>query len=165
MNSRIFTTTCQKWMSVVFANALMLLTHVAYAEQTVTIENGYVRATIPGTDVSAAYMSISNHSMKNKKLIGASSDISPRIEIHEHQMSDGLMKMRQRDAIEINMHDTVILQPSGLHIMIFELSKPLKVGSTISLILHFEDGQKLPVTLPVQSIKRKVKAAQQHNHH
>ncbi|MDO6426259.1 copper chaperone PCu(A)C [Thalassotalea sp. 1_MG-2023] len=165
MNIRFFTKTCQKWMSVAFASVLILSSHIAHAEQKVTVENGYIRATIPGTDVSSAYMVISNHSMKNKKLIGASSDISSRIEIHEHQMSDGMMKMRQLDAIEINMHDTVTLQPSGLHLMIFELTEPLNAGDNVALNLHFEDGERLAITLPVESIKRKSEKAHQHNHH
>ncbi|WP_286234655.1 copper chaperone PCu(A)C [Thalassotalea sediminis] len=166
MNVRIFAKAHQTRISAALVAAVISLFSLAvHADNHVKVENGYIRATIPGTNISSAYMVITNHSMNVKELIGATSNISPRIEIHEHQMSEGMMKMRQRESIVINMHDAVTLQPSGLHLMIFELNKPLKVGDNVELTLQFKDGEQLPISLPVESIKRKKKAKHAHNHH
>jgi len=125
----------------------------------VSASDGFVRESIPGTTISSAYMTLKNNSEKSVTLVGASSEISARIEIHEHSMSDGMMSMRQLDSIVINSKDTVILQPSGLHLMIFDIKAPLKHGDLITLTLHFLSHPDVEVQLPVQSIKRK-----QHHH-
>jgi copper(I)-binding protein len=70
-------------------------------------------------------------------------------------MVDGMMAMRQKASITINGKDTVKLQPSGLHFMIFELSKPLLDGEQVTLTLHFSKYPDVVVALPVQSIKKK----------
>ena len=68
-------------------------------------------------------MTIKNSGKVVKKLVEVSGDISDRIELHEHTMADGMMKMRQVDNIEIPAQGKTLLQPSGLHIMIFNLTK------------------------------------------
>ena len=150
------------------AGLTLLISHLflplpAFAEQ-LTVENAYVRATIPGTSVSSAYMEIVNHSDKPLVLLAASSPVTDRIEIHQHTMEDGMMKMRKQASLTIPAHQTVMLQPGGYHLMIFNLATGLKAGEQIPLKLTFEGGESLQVTLPVQSIVRE-KSQQSHHHH
>ena len=127
----------------------------------IAVDGGYVRETIPGTAISSAYMTITNGSDQALTLTGASSKRSPRIEIHEHSMSDGMMRMRQKAAIIIKAKETVTLQPSGLHLMVFDLPGPLKQGETMPVTLHFLGGQKVNIELPVRGLKKK----NNHHHH
>ena len=126
----------------------------------VIMHDGYVRETIPGTQVSSAYMTIDNHSEKAITLIGASTNVSQRVEIHEHIVNDGMMRMQQRQSLTIQAQSEVVLQPSGFHLMIFDLKQPLKQDDTISLTLHFSQQDDLVIQLPVHSIKK-----MQHHHH
>jgi len=130
--------------------------------QTVEVKEGYARETIPGTNISSAYMRIINKNTVSINLIGVSSDISNRIEIHEHTMANGMMKMRKRDRLTIHADSEVKLQPSGYHLMIFDLVKPLKAAENINLTLHFNNQLDVKVEIPVQSIKQK---KQSHHHH
>ena len=131
------------------------------AAQSISIDNGYVREVIPGNSITSAYMVINNNSAENISLIGASAKVSPRVEIHAHSMEDGMMKMRQLDAIEVKGKQSVTLQPMGFHLMMFDLAKPIKAGQSIDLILKFSGGKEVKVALPVKSIKQK----KQHHHH
>ena len=135
----------------------------------ITVKNGYIRETIPGTVISSAYMTINNMSLSAVKLIGAVSGVSKRIEIHEHSMENGMMNMQQRQFIEIAGQSSVKLQPSGLHLMIFDLKSPLKDGTLIPITLKFTTHPDVLITLPVESIKRKKdlekKAMKTHSHH
>ena len=128
---------------------------------TISVEGAYVRETIPGTEISSAYMTLTNTSDDKITLTGASSSRSPRIEIHEHTMSDGMMRMRQRPLIVIKAKETVVLQPSGLHLMIFDLPQPLKQQEMMPLTLHFEGKPDVMVQAPVQGLKKK----NNHHHH
>jgi hypothetical protein len=70
-------------------------------------------------------------------------------------MSNGMMSMRKLESIVIDGNDTVILQPLGLHLMIFDIKDLLKSGDVIPLTLHFSSHSSVEVQLPVQGIKRK----------
>ena len=119
----------------------------------VIVTNAYIRETIPGSTVSSMYMTINNNSDKSVTLIGASSKISPSIEIHEHTMSDGMMKMGQVQSIVIKAKSKVVLQPSGFHLMIFNVNTPLKDKQTAQVILHFKVQEPIQVLAPIVSIK------------
>jgi len=126
----------------------------------IVADNGYARESIPGTTISSAYMMLKNVSSKNLRIIAASSSVSDRIEIHEHTMENGLMKMRQRDGVEILANDSTIFQPSGFHLMIFDLKQPLKAKENIMITLHFDNQSSLDVNYLVKGLKQK-----KHHHH
>lgn len=122
--------------------------------QALLVSGSFIRETIPGTTVSSAYFTLDNKTEKTLTLIGASSALSPRIEIHEHNMSDGMMRMRQREAIVIDGLDRLVLQPSGLHLMFFNITKPARQGDTVAVTLHFAQHTNVIINMPVQSIKQ-----------
>lgn len=139
----------------------------------ITVEKSYVRASIPGSTISSAYMIITNNGEKAVTLLDASSSISPRVEIHQHTMVADLMRMRKRDAIIIKANERVILQPSGLHLMLFDVKKPLKPQHKVDLTLRFSDKKSVLMQVPVYSPKQEKSAQEaneqlstmQHHHH
>lgn len=155
-----------KLLLVVLSSLLLICSffsnaYFANENTTIMVENSYARESIPGTSISSAYMTLKNTSSANVKLIAASSSVSKRVEIHQHTMENGLMKMRQRDDVEIAANDHVIFQPSGFHLMIFDLKKPLKANSNIIITLHFDDQSSVDVNYLVKGLKQKKK----HHHH
>lgn len=124
-----------------------------YAAKTITVNDGYVKASIPGSDVTASYMTLRNTSNKAITLQKVSSTVSDRIEIHEHSMADGMMRMRKVGEITIKANSTVVLQPSGLHLMIFSLKQPIKEKSVMPLTLYFSNDTEVKIQLPVLKYK------------
>ena len=122
--------------------------------QDIEIQKAYIRETLPGNQISSAYMTIVNHGNKAIKLVSITSNVSPRIEIHAHTMANGMMKMEQLDAISVKANAQVLLQPYGLHLMIFNLKKGLKAGQVVALKLHFADQQVVSINVPVQSLSK-----------
>jgi hypothetical protein len=120
----------------------------------IEIQKAYIRETLPGNEISSAYMTIVNHSDKAVKLVSISSNISPKIEIHAHVMENSMMKMEQLDAISVKANAQVVLQPYGLHLMIFGLKKGLKAGQMVTLTLHFADQHVMNVTVPVLGLSK-----------
>lgn len=132
------------------------------------IEHAYVRATIPGTIHSSSYMEIENKEDNAVTLLSAQSDISDRIEIHQHSMIDGMMRMRRVDSLVIEAKQRVKLQPSGLHLMIFDVKSPLKPEQEINITLNFSNNVSVTMPMPVFGPTQE-KAAQKtvavHKHH
>ncbi|TKB45301.1 copper chaperone PCu(A)C [Thalassotalea mangrovi] len=131
---------------------LLLLAPSAFAAN-VDVDDAFMRELIPGTQVTSAYMTISNNSDKDITLVSVSGNVSKRIEIHEHTMKGGMMQMGKLDSIIIKANDEVILQPHGLHLMVFNPSSPVKAGEQVELTLHFDNDQQTKVIIPVKGLK------------
>ena len=121
----------------------------AYANLDVTVVNGYLKASIPGSDVTAAYMTIKNASNSKVTLKKVTSGLSDRIEIHEHSMSDGMMRMRKVEDVVIEAKSEMLLQPSGFHLMIFSLTQQITEQDVAAFTLHFSNDVKINIQLPV----------------
>ena len=117
------------------------------------ISQAWSRATPNGAKIGAGYFTIENKGATADKLVGVSGDVSPRIEVHEMSMNNGVMKMRPVDGgLTIDPGKTVKLAPSGYHLMIMDLKSPLKQGDKLPLTLQFEKAGKVAVTLDVQGV-------------
>jgi len=141
--------------SLILSLLLGMVNH-AYATSDITIADGYVKASIPGSDVTAAYMTINNTSDNAITLQKISSTLSERVEMHEHSMADGMMRMREVDKITLAANSKVVLQPSGLHLMIFSLKQPITEQDVIPFTLYFSNKTKVNIQLPVYKYNIKV---------
>jgi copper(I)-binding protein len=119
----------------------------------IVVSNAYIRASIPGTIHSSAYMGINNNDEKTVTLVRVSSKISPRVEMHKHVMENGMMHMQKLQKIDIAANTQVLLQPHGLHLMFFDLVQPLTVEDIIEVTLHFSNKHRVIVSLPVKSLQ------------
>ena len=113
-----------------------------------------VRMVPPGQTVSAAFMILHNHGMQERTVIAVHSDVADAVELHNHIVEDGMMKMRRVDAIVVPGHAEVVLKPRGLHIMLIGLARNLEVGKNVTLELEFADGERLSFQAPVQRVSK-----------
>lgn len=138
-----------KWIS-----ALLLLAGSASvaAADAVQISNAWARATAPGQEVGAAYMTLK--SATPLQVTQAETKIADAVEIHEMSMKDGVMKMRMMEVLDLPAGKEVHLEPGGFHFMLFDLKEPLKAGSSFDLVLNIKDAQgktsKQTVKVPVK---------------
>ncbi|KXF83181.1 copper chaperone PCu(A)C [Enterovibrio coralii] len=129
---------------------LSLASANAFAE--IDVHDAYARATPPHAPNSAAFMEIKNSGKEDIYLVSASTSVAKTVELHNHEMVDGLMKMRQVDNIKIPADGMTMLKPGGLHVMLFDLSSPLKEGNTIPLQLTFSDQSSVDLELPIKRV-------------
>ena len=119
----------------------------------IEIKDAYIRATPPSLPNSAAFMEIKNSSNEKLSLVSAQSSASNIVELHTHDMKDGVMKMYQVPKIDIKPNSTTILKPGGFHVMLIDLkNKPLKEGSKIDVQLTFSNGQTIQIKTPVKKV-------------
>lgn len=132
--------------------AMLLLTGALFASS-IEISQGYVRATPPNLPNSAAFMKIKNTSEQNIDLLWAKSNAAENVELHTHEMKNGMMRMYQVPKIDIKAHAQTHLQPGGFHIMLLGLkNKPLKEGEHVTLTLGFSNGEEQTITLPIKTV-------------
>lgn len=99
---------------------------------------------------SAAYLLLHNHTPEDDALVGASSDVAAAVEIHLSQMNaDGVMQMLPQESIALPADGELELKPGSYHIMIIGLKQDLNVGDEITVTLHFQNHENIPLTIPV----------------
>lgn len=122
------------------------------ARAQVEVTDAWVRATVPGQKVAAAYMSL--RATPAGRLVGVETKAAGSAEIHSMTHEGGVMKMRRIDALELPAGHSVVLEPGGYHIMLFDPVKPLTQGQRVALKLIVEQGGKrveVTVDAPVRS--------------
>ncbi len=130
------------------------LVHFSYAEANVIITDAWVREVPPGSNVSAAYMTIENKGDMADKLMAISSDIAENVEIHMSSVDEkGVAKMEMIKILELPSGEKVELKPGGMHFMLIGLKEPLVGKENVNLILSFEKAKEINMQVPVKSMK------------
>jgi copper(I)-binding protein len=118
-----------------------------------TVTSPWTRATPGGAKIAGGYLKITNNGTAADRFVGAKSDTSDRVEIHEMSMSDDVMKMRPLpNGLEIKPGETVELKSGGYHLMFMDLKQPLKPGDTFKATLQFEKAGRLEVNFNVNAL-------------
>lgn len=123
------------------------------AKADISVEQGYFRASPPGVNSGAAFLSLHNSDKAQVLLTGVQTPAADSAELHNHVEHQGMMQMRRVEAISIPPQGSVNLEPGGYHIMLMGLKAPLKAGNEMMLRLEFSDGQSIKLLLPIKKIQ------------
>jgi len=122
----------------------------AGAGNAVQVSDAWVRETVPGQSVGAAYMRI--RSKERIDLVRVESAVSKSAELHQMSMQGGVMKMREVRAVKIDPGHELALVPGGTHVMLVDVARPLKPGDEVALKLIFRrvGGTHVAVRVPAR---------------
>lgn len=150
----------------IFLAALSLLAMPSSWANQVNVSNAWVRATVPGQTVAAAYLEIT--ARETARLVAVRSPVSPDVQIHWMQMDNQVMRMREVSAIDLPKNTAVNLKPGGYHLMLLQLKKPIRAGEVVPLTLVIEtQGKRENVkvnALAQTSPAKGAEAAHDHTH-
>lgn len=145
--------------SKLFACAGMALLWIApalgqeYKAGSISIDAPWTRATPAGSKVAGGFMKLQNKGQEPDRLIGGSSPIAGRIEVHEMAMIDNVMKMRElTSGLEVKPGQSVELKPGSYHVMFMDLKQALKEGEKFKGTLVFEKAGKVEVEYTVRGM-------------
>ena len=113
----------------------VLLLHVSslFADSELEVRDAWIRATVPGQPVAAAYLSL--RSLRDLRLVSARSDLARAVEIHEMSLTDGVMRMRHLESLEVPEGREIRMTPGGIHLMFLDVRRPLLAGEQVELDL------------------------------
>ena len=155
-------------LEAILAASLLLLTSVgavvAQSEQhgmdhdvaasvgDLEIHHAWARAGARTAKAGAAFLSVVSMSGEADRLVSASSAAAEIVELHTHLNDNGVMRMRQVEAIDIPAGEEVHLAPGGFHIMLIGLTRQLVEGESLDIELVFERAGPVELTVPVMGI-------------
>lgn len=115
----------------------------------VTVRDAWAAPTPAGVDVAAGYLTISNATGGDDRLVSVTSPRAERVEVHEMAMDGAVMQMRPVAQLDIPAGRDVQLAPGGMHLMFYGVQEPFVAGQEIPVQLHFETAGTIDVLLPV----------------
>ncbi|MGN6865431.1 copper chaperone PCu(A)C [Neisseria sp. P0020.S003] len=116
------------------------------------IEDGWARSTVEGMKMGGAFMKIHNDEAKKDFLVGGSSPVAERIEVHTHVNDNGVMRMREvKGGIPLEEKGVTELKPGSYHVMFMGLKKTLKEGEKVPVTLKFKNAKPQTVQLEVKT--------------
>ncbi len=115
----------------------------------VTVEAGWLRPTPPGGTVAAGYLVLRNRGSVVEHLVGLRSPQAASVQLHQSQVSAGIVRMRPVAALALAPGEAIELRPGGLHLMLTGLRTPLRAGATLPLTLTFEPAGAIDASLVV----------------
>ncbi len=121
------------------------------APPAVEVHGAWVRAADSGL-VTAAYLTVVNHTAAPVKYKGASSPLATDVALHETMVMGDMVHMTPLDTVPaIAPGDSLVLAEGAKHLMVSELRRRLSVGDTLPLTLTFADGRTLSARAAVRS--------------
>lgn len=118
----------------------------------IAVKDAYLRVSGAMAKSGAAFMTIENTGAEDR-LIGATSDLAQKVELHTHlQDAAGVMKMLHvEEGFVIPENGSHALARGGDHVMFLGLNSVPVQGDTITVTLTFEKAGDLVVQVPVDN--------------
>jgi periplasmic copper chaperone A len=134
----------------ILALLLPLMAAAAAAPARIQVEDVWARATPPGATVGAVYMTLRNQGAADR-LLRLTSPIAARVELHESRSEGGMMRMRRLPFVDVPAGGVLRAEPAGLHVMLLQLTAPLRAGDEFPLTLVFAAAGEVRVNCKVRS--------------
>ncbi|WP_298860568.1 copper chaperone PCu(A)C [uncultured Sulfitobacter sp.] len=138
-------------VAVVMAVVSVKLSPLDQSDAAFAVEEPYLRSSMSTSTTAAAFMVLRNITGTDDRLVGVSSALPGRVELHTHSQDvNGVMRMR---AIEggISIPDEAVhaFERGGDHLMFTGLQEPLTQGQLVPVTLVFERVGEVEIIIPV----------------
>jgi copper(I)-binding protein len=140
-------------LAAILAASVTIAPAHEYKAGSLEIKYPWARATPKGAAVAGGYMAISNRGTTADRLLGGSSPVAGKVEIHEMKMEQGVMKMRPlAQGLEIKPGATVEFKPGSYRLMFMQLKAPFEQGKKVRGALVFEKAGTVEIEYVVEAI-------------
>lgn len=120
----------------------------------------------PVAPVLGGYLTIVNTGSESDRLVGGSTPVAERLELHESSLVDGVARMRPaKGGIDIPAGASLNLQPGGAHIMLVNPKQRPAEGEKFMATLQFEKAGQVDVEFIVQAKTSAPAATEDHMGH
>lgn len=118
----------------------------------VQIENPWIPQPPPGAEVAAAYFTLTNTGRQPAVLVAIDCPLAAAAMLHRTSIVAGESRMRMVERLTIPPGRSATLAPGGLHVMLHQLKRALRVGERVPLVLHFIGGRELRIEATVRPL-------------
>lgn len=124
----------------------------AAANVDLAVTEPYALETGENQTTGAVFLKIENAGGDADRLISAFSPMAAKVELHTQNVDGNTVAMRSVDAIDVQAGETVVLDQTGAHIMLIDLTSQLKPGATFPMTLEFEKSGRQEIVVEVKAL-------------
>jgi periplasmic copper chaperone A len=120
------------------------------------VHDAYARVQGGEGGSGAVFFLMHNNTAVDDRLIGASTDVAERAELHSHsEDANGVMMMGEIEGgVPVAAGEAIEFARGGNHVMLLGLTRALADGDTIALTLTFEVAGDLTIDVPVDNARK-----------
>lgn len=100
------------------------------------VSDASIRPLLPGQNITAAFLKISNRGSTDCKLLKSDAPIAKRVEFHTHRHEQGMVKMRPVETVQLPAGASILFASGGLHLMLFDVEQSLNSLDATEINLH-----------------------------
>ena len=145
-------------LSRLWASVITVLVLSVSARAEIIVHDLEFRAGI-GDRPGIIFGRLTSDSAKPDRLIAVESP-DARLEMHTHEMRDNIMRMRRVEAFSLSARGDLVLEPGGLHLMVFDFVHEAD-KTPLRITFRFEEAPAVTTLVP-QGASHKVG---HHKHH
>jgi periplasmic copper chaperone A len=118
----------------------------------VSVENAWARATPPGANMAAGYLTVRNSGAAADHLVSIASPAAARVETHVTVHEGGIARMREVKGYDVPARGSLELKPAGSHLMFVNIKAPFTEGSSVPATLKFQKAGEVKVLFRVMPL-------------
>lgn len=150
----------------IFSGSILAGADEKYGVKDIKIVNGWSPAAPSVAPTRVGYFSILNGSDKTITIIGASSPHFGMASFHETRIVDGVSRMSAVEKMTLKPMQEVILEPSGIHLMLMNIKEKTLSADSIPVVLALDSGEKIHIELMVKTaVSKSMGSHSSHAHH
>lgn len=115
------------------------------------ISNVVVLEPLPGTSMTAGYLTVENNSNQPIAIEKVTSPQFARIEIHETVIQDNVTRMLSLSPLIVERQSNIVFEPGGKHLMMSDPQQEIVPGLPVSVEFHYDTSGLLIVATTVSS--------------
>jgi copper(I)-binding protein len=143
----------------------LLFSLSAAADSALEVTDPWIREAPPGAKVLAAYLVIANQGDQAATITVITSPDFERIEIHRTLVEDGVARMVPVDSLQIAAAGRAVLEPGGMHLMLYSPRRLLREGDSVALDIQQSDAARIRINAPVVKMNAGDEDGHHHHHH
>ena len=136
-------------LAVLAVLALSVATEVLADGLPIAASDAWARPTLKGTRTGVVYLMLSNHGTASDRLVGVSTPVAERAEVHEDVTMNGVMSMTPVPALALPAGSSTAIEPGRYHIMLIGIKAQLAAGESFPITLTFSSAPPLEVNVAV----------------
>lgn len=116
------------------------------AARAITLEDGWVKAT--SEDMTAVFGTLKNPTDEDVVITGGDTPVAGMVQAHVMTKGDdGQMTMKEaKDGFTVPAGGTFVLEPGGAHLMLMDLTKPVRTGDDVPITVTTKDGASIELS-------------------
>src|SRR5215469_2340145 len=106
-------------------------------EPPIVASDAWARPTLKGTNTGVVYLMLDNHGAAGDRLVGVSTPVAARAEVHEDVTANGVMSMKPVPDLALPAGARTAIEPGHYHIMLTGVKVALSAGDSFPITLTF----------------------------